>query len=175
MAKSKTTAGDEKPKKILTEAQRLAFLKGREKRMANLEMKRQAQQEQQLAEESPITDSPDEDYEPIQEELVPEPPVLKRQTNHIEQTPLPSEPVLDATKPIETDNPSTSPSLVVDDDAMARKIADYVFDRLQLEVPEPMPAPVSPKKKKRVSIAPKPTPSTQTPSVAIPQRTFAWA
>ena len=29
-----------KPKKVLTEAQRLAFLKGREKRMANLEKKR---------------------------------------------------------------------------------------------------------------------------------------
>jgi hypothetical protein len=31
---------DVKPKRVLTEAQRLAFLKGREKRMANIEKKR---------------------------------------------------------------------------------------------------------------------------------------
>lgn len=34
----------EKPKRVLTEAQRLAFLKGREKRMLNIEMKKQQQQ-----------------------------------------------------------------------------------------------------------------------------------
>jgi len=34
-----------KPKRVLTEAQRLAFMKGREKRMANLERKRQEKAE----------------------------------------------------------------------------------------------------------------------------------
>lgn len=34
-----------KPKRVLTEAQRLAFLKGREKRMANIERKRQEKKE----------------------------------------------------------------------------------------------------------------------------------
>lgn len=37
---------DIKPKKVLTEAQRLAFLKGREKRMANIEKKRLEKEEQ---------------------------------------------------------------------------------------------------------------------------------
>ncbi len=35
-----------KPKRVLTEVQRLAFLKGREKRMANIEKKRQEKIEQ---------------------------------------------------------------------------------------------------------------------------------
>lgn len=43
----------EKPKKVLTEAQRLAFLKGREKRMANLEKKKLADLEIASASVSP--------------------------------------------------------------------------------------------------------------------------
>jgi hypothetical protein len=43
----------DKPKKVLTEAQRLAFLKGREKRMANLEKKRLADLELASASMSP--------------------------------------------------------------------------------------------------------------------------
>ena len=42
---TETTETQEKPKKQLTEAQRLAFLKGREKRMANLEIRRQEKEE----------------------------------------------------------------------------------------------------------------------------------
>jgi len=40
-----------KPKRVLTEAQRLAFLKGREKRMANIEKKKLEQQEMFVEEE----------------------------------------------------------------------------------------------------------------------------
>lgn len=46
-----------KPKRVLTEAQRLAFMKGREKRLANIERKRQEKLEAQQAEaeyEKPI-------------------------------------------------------------------------------------------------------------------------
>lgn len=42
-----------KPKKVLTEAQRLAFMKGREKRMANLEKRRQEKLEAQQFEAQP--------------------------------------------------------------------------------------------------------------------------
>lgn len=52
-----------KPKRVLTEAQRLAFLKGREKRLANLERKRQEKLEMDL---------PDEPSEEIPEDPVPE-------------------------------------------------------------------------------------------------------
>ncbi len=48
---------EEKPKRQLTEAQRLAFMKGREKRLANIEKRRQAKLEQ-------------EEAKPIKEEIV---------------------------------------------------------------------------------------------------------
>jgi len=177
MAKSKTTT-EEKPKKVLTEAQRLAFLKGREKRMANLEMKRQQVKEETIEQtieqpvvdamdESPKTDSPDESP--------PDPPVLKRQTNRLEPPVQQVEPVLESTKPMEIDIPKHQ---TMDDDAMARRIADLVFDRLQLEIPDTKqaaPIVASPKKKKKVAIKQEAPVNTLTPSVAIPQRNFAWA
>lgn len=49
---------DPKPKRQLTEAQRLAFLKGREKRQANLERKRQEKEEATAAVAAPKTDNP---------------------------------------------------------------------------------------------------------------------
>lgn len=53
---------DPKPKRVLTEAQRLAFLKGREKRMANLERKRLEKAEAQAMTEPPeSTKQPDVD------------------------------------------------------------------------------------------------------------------
>jgi hypothetical protein len=62
------TEAPPKKKRILTEAQRLAFMKGREKRMMNLERKRQ----EKLEQEEVKTDPP-----------IPDPPmpVLERQTN----------------------------------------------------------------------------------------------
>lgn len=63
-----------KPKRVLTEAQRLAFMKGREKRLANLERKRQEKLEAEGVEEPPLKDvSPP-----------PPMPVLQRQTNHLD-------------------------------------------------------------------------------------------
>jgi hypothetical protein len=60
-----------KPKKVLTEAQRLAFLKGREKRMANIEKKRLEKEEAKQVEETPA---------PVETkpEPPPEMPTLKR-------------------------------------------------------------------------------------------------
>lgn len=55
-----------KPKRVLTEAQRLAFLKGREKRLANIEKRRQEKIE--------------EVQQSIKEDIPPK-PILKRQTN----------------------------------------------------------------------------------------------
>lgn len=44
-SKDEDSIAPPKPKRVLTEAQRLAFLKGREKRMANIERKRQEKKE----------------------------------------------------------------------------------------------------------------------------------
>lgn len=50
----------EKPKRVLTEAQRLAFLKGREKRMANIERRRLEKEEAAQMENQPVS-TPKED------------------------------------------------------------------------------------------------------------------
>lgn len=63
----------EKPKRVLTEAQRLAFLKGREKRMANIEKKRLEKEELKAA--AVASKSPDPAPSPV-----PPKPVLERQT-----------------------------------------------------------------------------------------------
>jgi hypothetical protein len=63
-----------KPKRVLTEAQRLAFMKGREKRLANLEKKRQEKLEAEGVTE-PMVAEPKETA-PLPP---PSPPVLRRQ------------------------------------------------------------------------------------------------
>lgn len=67
-----------KPKKVLTEAQRLAFLKGREKRMANIEKKRLEKEEAKQVEEAPA---------PAPEPPPPEMPTLKRAEPRATSTP----------------------------------------------------------------------------------------
>lgn len=69
-----------KPKKVLTEAQRLAFLKGREKRMANIEKKRLEKEEAKQVEEAPAP-AP---------EPIPEMPTLKRAEPRSTSTPTPT-------------------------------------------------------------------------------------
>lgn len=66
---------DEQPKKTLSEAQRLAFLKGREKRMANIEKKKLEEQEKLTLEAKVFSPPPK--------------PKLKRQTKTRPETPMP--------------------------------------------------------------------------------------
>lgn len=74
-----------KPKKVLTEAQRLAFLKGREKRMANIEKKRLEKEEAKQ----------------VEEPAPPEIPTLKRAEPRATSTPPPP-PSLDENKIADT-------------------------------------------------------------------------
>lgn len=71
-----------KPKKVLTEAQRLAFLKGREKRMANLEKKRleklEAFQQEPTPAQEPLPPPP-----PVEPQAPPPPPALVIDENKI--------------------------------------------------------------------------------------------
>ena len=67
----------EKPKRVLTEAQRLAFLKGREKRMANIEKKRLEKEELNAAAVAPKSPEPAPAPAPAP---APPKPVLERQT-----------------------------------------------------------------------------------------------
>lgn len=107
-----------KPKKELTEAQRLAFLKGREKRMANLEKARLAKEEakqQEINEPAPAI--------VIKEEIASPP------------TPSIPEPV----------PPTTHP--VIDSDEIATKVVKLMLEKKTAKTkpkPKPKPRPVTP-------------------------------
>lgn len=123
---------EEKPKRVLTEAQRLAFLKGREKRMANIEKNRLAKLEFQEATkedpEPPVVAPapapapvpvPEPEPEPKPEPVVIPPPMpkLKRQTR--------------------VKLPPTSP---IDEDKIASIVADKIMAQMM-----PPPAPRKPR------------------------------
>lgn len=78
-----------RPKKVLTEAQRLAFLKGREKRMANIEKKRLEKEEAKQVEEAPPAVEPP-----------PEMPTVKHAEPRATSTPPP--PTIDENKIADT-------------------------------------------------------------------------
>ena len=72
-----------KPKRVLTEAQRLAFLKGREKRMANIEKKRleKLEMEEIIKSPEPKVVTPDKGVDENKEN---KPPPAATQLNHDE-------------------------------------------------------------------------------------------
>jgi len=182
-----TTTETEKPKRVLTEAQRLAFLKGREKRMANIEKKRQEQLEQT---QTPVTTNESDHHSDTEEsssgestakediEQIPI-PKLKRQTNKMEETtPEPTPAIKDVQE---------KPNLVTDYDIIARKCADYLFDRMSLEIPDdsipsieqpPQKSKPKPKQKRSVDDNDRPQRKTRQESApvveSIPQRVFSW-
>lgn len=139
-----------KPKRQLTEAQRLAFLEGRKKRLANIERKKQEQEESKKKEE--------EKQEIVQEETQIEPP---------ERPPTPM------------------PPSSVDEDASAKKIADFVFERIRAIkeeerkmneeiVPLPKPKARKPRQIKKKSPPISPIVEEKTIEEPIPQRSFMW-
>ena len=112
-----------KPKKVLTEAQRLAFLKGREKRMANLEKKRL------------------EKLEAFQQESTPAPP----------PPPVPESKPLPPPTPIQPQAPPPPAAVVIDENKIAERVASLVVERMPKKrtytvkpKPTPPPAPTPP-------------------------------
>jgi hypothetical protein len=110
-----------KPKRVLSEAQRLAFLKGREKRMANLEKKRLEKEEAKMASEDfELPDAPPPPKPKLtrkprvkKPEIVPDLPDPDTDTK-IEPEPEPEpEPKVD---------PEPTKSTEIDTDAFAEKI-----------------------------------------------------
>lgn len=93
-----------RPKRVLTEAQRLAFLKGREKRMANIAARRAAKSEETLsipAEESsapvPVKPLP---KSPINRPVTPDPNDLANRVAHLVYEKLNSEEVTPPSTPV---------------------------------------------------------------------------
>ena len=157
---SQEAAGAPK-KRVLTEAQRLAFLKGREKRLANLEMKRQAKLDELdnlKTQDTLPDDSPEPEPEP-EPEPKPEP--------EPEPKPAPEPPKMKlkprAKKPVEVKldvdyNTEAKPAAQLWPDKyddVAEEIVQRLFKRMQREAeektakkrktkPVPAPAPISP-------------------------------
>lgn len=123
-----------KKKRTLTEAQRLAFLKGREKRMLNIQKKKEEKEEaiRLLKEEK----------EPVET---------------AEPTPL----IAEARKP------------EYDEDAHAKKVADYVYMKLMSDIPQPPPQ-RAPRKPRRPKAVAEPTPVATAPVVPPPAKNIAW-
>jgi len=143
---------EQKPKRVLNEAQRLAFLKGREKRMANIEKKRleKLEAEQMEFKKEFVPPIPSEPETPkivkpktkksipvvppeipnpppdaIPKEEIPEMPKLERQTNETPNLAVPT----------------------IDEEKIAAKVAEQVLRKIEESKPkrkprEPKSAPV---------------------------------
>lgn len=108
------TDQEQKPKRVLTEAQRLAFLKGREKRLANLERRRLEKME---AMTTPVQPS----VEPANE---PDAPV------GIDKPQSTSPDVVES-------KPAAQPTTAFDMDAFAKRVADHLSEKVLVPQPKP--------------------------------------
>lgn len=115
---------EQKPKRVLTEAQRLAFLKGREKRMANIEKKRLEKLEVAETETPPPATVP--------KPVTPEPPKPVTPEPPKPETPLPSPPKLRRYP-------------VIDEEKIAARVADEVFKKMLESKPVKKPRQRKPK------------------------------
>lgn len=140
-----------KPKRVLTEAQRLAFLKGREKRMANIERKRQ----EKLEAES-VTEEDDAASPPVASRVCSSP--VKTATEQIHREPE----LDDAAGSASVNEEQTAKTIVApipemptlrrhaNSDETATKIADLILSRMEAglkrRTPEALTPPRPPKK-----------------------------
>jgi len=196
---AQATEAPPKPKRQLTEAQRLAFLKGREKRMANIERKRQEKLEAEKefsvqVQEEPqpkpiplqavqgpvvIPDNEDEPYDPEMDEphadgagIIGDPPIPEA-----EAKPLPIHRLLPVKKDPTVAVASTDHT---DEEKSASRIADFIFKRLtsNLSASQDLAADAiitspPPKKKRAYVRKPKPVEEEDPDETEIKQTTVA--
>jgi hypothetical protein len=128
---------DVKPKRVLTEAQRLAFLKGREKRMANIEKKRLEKLEADQMElpaappkPAPKPRASKKHIVAVQAEPEPEPnpePEKKSEPEPVVETKeeVPPE------KPVLTRQTNNHPIIQIDEDKIASRVAEEVLRKIE--------------------------------------------
>lgn len=133
-----------KPKRVLTEAQRLAFLKGRETRMANLEKKRLEKEEALFVERvSTVPETKETTVAETTNNI--EKPKLKRQKKPVDVK-LDLQPISQTVTPkmVENSNekdaspeqpPSVTPiqaptAFQIDEDKIAEKVANHVYAKI---------------------------------------------
>lgn len=136
-------------KKVLTEAQRLAFLKGREKRMANIEKRRLEKEEQEQQTQAAETPT--------------EPPASKTPVKVV-ITPPPAEEEVPAKRSRGFD------------DLFAKMVANEVVQSIKSEMPPP-PPPRKPRatKPKLAAIPEPPAAPAEAPAEPTPRlHNFSW-
>lgn len=171
-----------KPKRVLTEAQRLAFMKGREKRMQNILRKREEKKEAEL-----LADVQDVDPEPEPEpEIEPEPEPEPEPESEPEPEPEPK-PDLPIPKLVikrkKPDPPSANPEIymtIQDRDSILEKLktvedmySQLIAKSLESET-ESDPEPASKKPKRPYVRRAQSVPSPPKPPVTVASR-FNWA
>lgn len=138
-----------KPKRVLTEAQRLAFLKGREKRMANIEKKKLEQQEMFVEPKS----EPEQKPEPEKKARKPRAPKPKP-----EQKPeTPPSPEPEAKAPPSPKKPEPEPIK-----------EDEIVDRIYHQVMKKIKIPKMPKVERQPPVV------KSEPESFTPVQTFSW-
>lgn len=157
----------EKPKRVLTEAQRLAFLKGREKRMANIEKKRLEKIEEfvppDVVPPVPKLKRAKKVVPPPPSLQPPPPPAVVEPEPEIQETKISSEPVVEATLPPQPPPPPNNLSL---DEESINKIVDRLYGVMKPATPA---VTTRPKKTRTKKETPDPTPDT--PPVI---NSFSW-
>lgn len=157
------TATKVKPKRVLTEAQRLAFLKGREKRMANIERKRQEKIEAE------------QETKPDMEITPPEPiPSIARETTTVTETIITENQVNDGQEVKDNiHNPED-----VSDSMKVEKLADLILDRIKtlksdtVKSADPIIEP--PRQRKKYTKRPRDVAEEEVQQEIIHSRTFNW-
>lgn len=179
---------DVKPKKVLTEAQRLAFLKGREKRLANIEKRRQEKVEIEV---SDVSSEPTESVKPQAKRGR-----KKKEVQSVEAVKPPPSPPEPEEQDENTENDTGSVMAPMMDESFSEKIADYVYQRIKTlkEEEAKMSAelmskmsPEKPQKKTKRAYTKKPKPEPKPEPVPepepqpqsrhyapVPQRPFHW-
>lgn len=166
-----------KPKRVLTEAQRLAFLKGRETRMANLEKKRLEKEEALFVERTDTV--PENNPKTILEQSVEiSKPKIRRQKKIVDvkiEVPVQNEPGkshLDvkesspqkqSSSPTPTNQIQVPSTFQIDEDKIAEKVANHVYEKIASAKQTKKPR--NPTKRE-----PKPKPSVET----VRPHAFTW-
>lgn len=166
---------DDQPKKTLTEAQRLAFLKGREKRMANIEKKR-LEDEEKKAIETQTFSPPSKPKMKRQPKVKPEPIQVPITPDETKSDPTPEH--------ISTPIPSTRSQALSDGDidVMVSKImskidtqiGDTIMDKLINSLPKAASQEPPPKKPRKPRAKKEPGKKDDTKPVVVPTNNFTW-
>lgn len=166
----------------LTEAQRLAFLKGREKRMANIEKKKMEKAELEQLSGEPFTQEPEPEPVPEKPKVTRKPRKTKIPVDVKVELEVVKEDTVPDSKPMPTveeepplqEGVSEKTTPIFDEDAIANKVVDMLLKKgVGVHDQRVEKDQVKPKAKKSRVTKSKPA-EFQSPPPAPPTSTFTW-